>query len=127
MNNKPKNKLKILVAEDDMINRKLFTYILKEISDDLILTENGSEAVKKHNETPDIDLILMDLKMPEMGGYEATKIIRKQDNDIPIIALSAFAFDTEINKALANGFNAYVSKPINKGELFKTIGSFFEL
>ncbi len=122
-----KNKLKILVAEDDAINRKLFTYHLKSISDELILTTNGAEAVKALNGDTDINLILMDLKMPEMDGYEATRLIREKNKDVIIIALSAFALETEKNKALQNGFNDYVPKPVSKANLLKAIGNFFEI
>ena len=125
--NKPKTKLNILVAEDDIINRKLFPYLLKDIAKELIMTTNGAEAVDKFNKTTNIDLILMDLKMPEMDGYEATSQIRSSNKDIKIIALSAFALETERKKALENGFNDYVSKPISKVELFKAIAQYFDI
>ena len=127
MDAKPTNKLKILVAEDDIINRKLFTYILKDICDELIITTNGAEAVETFSKTKDIDLILMDLKMPKMDGYEATQFIRKYNRDIKIIALSAFALETERKKAMEYGFNDYVSKPISKVDLMKAIKKYFEI
>jgi len=122
-----KNKLKILVAEDDAINRKLITYHLKGISDDLILTANGAEAVEALNGYTDINLILMDLKMPEMDGYEATRLIREKNKEVIIIGLSAFALEAEKNKALQNGFNDYVTKPVSKATLLKAIGNFFDI
>jgi len=122
-----KNKLKILVAEDDAINRKLLTYHLKGISDDLILTANGAEAVEALNGYTDINLILMDLKMPEMDGYEATRLIREKNKEVIIIGLSAFALEAEKNKALQNGFNDYVTKPVSKATLQKAIGNFFDI
>ncbi len=125
--NKQKNKLKVLVAEDDAINRKLFSYHLKDVVDELILVTNGTEAVKTYTETPDINLILMDLKMPEMDGYEATRLIREKNSEVIIIALSAFAFETEKNKAKQNGFNDYVPKPVSKVNLLKAIGNYFEV
>ena len=120
-------KIKILVAEDDRINQKLFTYLLKEVSSELLIAGNGDQALKLLKKNPDVDLILMDLKMPVMDGHEATKIIREQDKELPIIALSAFALETERKKALENGFSCYLSKPINKNELLKTIGKYFEI
>lgn len=127
MDNKPNKKLKILVAEDDAINRKLFSYTLKEIAEELILAPNGLEALKIFKERSDIDLILMDLKMPEMDGYEATRLIREKNSDIVIIALSAFAMDTERKKAMELGFNSYVSKPISKTDLIKAIKNYFDI
>lgn len=127
VNETVKSKLKILIAEDDVINQKLFSYILRDISDDLTITDNGAEAVKEYTERNDIDIILMDLKMPKMDGYTATRIIREKDKDIKIIALSAFAMETDRKKALENGFNDYVSKPIKKVELYKAIGKYFDI
>jgi CheY-like chemotaxis protein/anti-sigma regulatory factor (Ser/Thr protein kinase) len=125
--NKPNKKLKILVAEDDAINRKLFSYTLKDIAEELILVPNGAEAVKTTQERKDIDLVLMDLKMPVMDGYEATLKIREEDKEIVIIALSAFAMDSERKKAMELGFNSYVSKPISKNDLIKAVREYFDL
>ncbi len=124
---KIKTKLKIILAEDDAINRKLFSYILKEISDDLLMATNGAEAVETFKNHKDVDLILMDLKMPQMDGYEATQIIRENDKDITIFALSAFALETEKERAAKNGFNAYITKPIGKAELLQKIGEHFKI
>ncbi|WP_346855382.1 response regulator [uncultured Draconibacterium sp.] len=118
-------KIKILVAEDDQINRKLFSYILKDVSSELLMAADGIEAIKLFNENPDIDLILMDLKMPGMDGYEATEQIRKTNTEVKIIALSAFSVETEQSKAKANGFDAYVSKPVSKVNLIEKIHSYF--
>uniref|UniRef100_UPI0032163149 response regulator n=1 Tax=uncultured Draconibacterium sp. TaxID=1573823 RepID=UPI0032163149 len=120
-------KLKILLADDDAINRKLFSYILKEISSDLLLASNGVEAINTYKEHSDIDLILMDLKMPEMDGYEATHYIRELNPDIKILALSAFSVSTEGGKAVRNGFDDYVAKPVIKDDLMQTIGKYFEI
>ena len=127
MHNKPKRKLNILVAEDDLINQKLFSYILKDVSNELIIEPNGARAVETFKKRSDIDLILMDLKMPEMDGYEATENIREINKDIKIIALSAFALETERKKALASGFTSYLSKPVSRADLLKAIGKFFEI
>lgn len=128
--NNPSNKadakkIKILLAEDDNINQKLFSYMLNEIADELIIASTGVEAINLHKEHSDINLILMDIKMPEMDGYEAAKNIRELDKEVTIVALSAFAFETQ--KAAANGsdFNDYVSKPIRKADLLKIIRKHF--
>lgn len=118
-------KLRILLAEDDQINQKLFSYMLNDIADELLIASTGIEAINLHKEHSDIDLILMDLKMPEMDGYEAVRNIRESDKEVKIFALSAFAPETQ--KAAANGsdFNDYVSKPIRKADLLKIIGKHF--
>ncbi len=121
------NKIKILVAEDDQINRKLFSYILKDISSELLMAADGMEAIEIFKNNADIDLILMDLKMPGMDGYEATAQIRQINTDVKIIALSAFSIDTEQRKAKENGFNDYVSKPVSKVLLMEKISNYFEM
>lgn len=73
----------------------------------------------------DIDLVLMDLQMPEMDGYEATKQIRQFNKDITIIAQTAFGFSSDKEKVLSSGFNDYISKPLNKIELQKMIKKHF--
>jgi CheY-like chemotaxis protein len=120
-------KLKILVAEDDSINQKLISYMLKELTGQLVIVNNGAEAVKFHSDNPDFDLILMDIKMPEMDGYEATKLIRETDKDIVIIALSAFSMENEKDKNDKIGFTDYIPKPINKAGLATAIARHFEV
>ncbi|AHW59838.1 CheY chemotaxis protein or a CheY-like REC (receiver) domain [Draconibacterium orientale] len=118
-------KLKILLAEDDKINQKLFSYMLNDIADELLIASTGVEAINLYEEHSDIDLILMDLKMPEMDGFEAVKNIRKLDKVVKIFALSAFAPETQSEIVNGNDFNDYVSKPIRKADLLKIIGEYF--
>lgn len=118
-------KLKILLAEDDKINQKLFSYMLNDIADELLIASTGVEAINLYKEHSDIDLILMDLKMPEMDGYQAVKNIRKLDKVVKIFALSAFAPETQSEIVNGNDFNDYVSKPIRKADLLKIIGEYF--
>ncbi|WP_319229988.1 response regulator [Draconibacterium orientale] len=118
-------KLKILLAEDDKINQKLFSYMLNDIADELLIASTGVEAINLYEEHSDIDLILMDLKMPEMDGYQAVKNIRKLDKVVKIFALSAFAPETQSEIVNGNDFNDYVSKPIRKADLLKIIGEYF--
>lgn len=118
-------KLKILLAEDDVINQKLFSYMLNEISEELIIASTGVEAIKLFKENVGIDLILMDIKMPEMDGYQAAKQIRELDDVIKIFALSAFAPETQGDAMNGNEFNDYVGKPIRKAELLKAIEKHF--
>jgi len=105
---------RILVVEDNEDNRRILLYRLRKIGDfDIIETENGAEAVAAVVENPP-DLIFMDLKMPVMDGWEATRRIRQLDQgkDIPIIALTAQAMAGDEQKALANGCNDYLPKPV---------------
>ncbi|MDH6303509.1 signal transduction histidine kinase/CheY-like chemotaxis protein [Parabacteroides sp. PF5-5] len=118
-----KKKATLLIAEDNESNYVLFSAMLKEYH--LLYARNGREAVELyHKYFP--DLILMDIKMPIMDGYEATQEIRKTDTQIPIIAVTAFAFAEDEQQVLESGFDAYVSKPIKAGELKKKIESFLQ-
>lgn len=112
---------RILVVEDNEDNRRILLYRLKKIGDfEIIETANGAEAVAAVEENPP-DLIFMDLKMPVMDGWEATRRIRELDNgqNIPIIALTAQAMAGDEQKALANGCNDYLAKPVVDPSLVK--------
>ncbi len=111
----------ILVAEDDDISYALIEVLLSQKKIRLLRARNGEETVKLFNETPNIILILMDLKMPMMDGYEATKIIRKKNKKIPIIAQTAYALAGDDKKALEAGCSDYVSKPIKKENLLEKV------
>ena len=114
-------KLKILIAEDEEISDNFFSIILKEISSQLMHAKTGKEAVEICRQHPDIDLILMDIKMPIMSGYDATKQIRKFNKDIIIIAQTAYALAGDREKAIDTGCNDYITKPIDKDELMEMI------
>lgn len=116
-----KEKLTLLIAEDDNSNFKLYSMMLKDYR--LIHAWNGKEAIDLFRQYQP-DLILMDIKMPQMDGYEATAKIREISSTVPIIAVTAFAFAEDEDRALKSGFNAYVSKPIKVTELKKIIASF---
>ncbi|MDP2088213.1 MAG: response regulator [Flavobacteriaceae bacterium] len=119
-------KLKILIVEDDEISDLLLSTLLDEINPEILHAKTGIEAIAACRTNPDIDLILMDIKMSEMNGYEATRQIRQFNEEVIIIAQSAYAFSTEGDKAIKEGqCNAYISKPIIKDELMKLIHSFF--
>jgi len=112
---------RILVVEDNEDNRRILLYRLKKIGDfEIVETANGAEAVAAVEERPP-DLIFMDLKMPVMDGWEATRRIRELENgqDIPIIALTAQAMAGDEQKALANGCNDYLAKPVVDPSLVK--------
>ncbi len=109
-----KNGIKILIAEDEEEISKYLSIILKGISSEIILAKNGAKALEIFITQGDIDLILMDISMPVMDGYEATRRIQEIDSNIPIIAQTAFALSNDEDKMLASGFDNYISKPINR-------------
>lgn len=106
-----KDKLIILIAEDNESNYKLFESILK-YDYHLIHAWDGQEAVNMFKEY-DPQIVLMDINMPVMDGYEATKEIRKYSAKVPIIAITAFAYASDEQRVMASGFDGYMPKPIN--------------
>lgn len=117
---KIKNKT-ILIAEDDNINYLLFEKIMKNTNFTIIRAKNGEEAVELFKNNKGIDLILMDIKMPIMSGYEALIKIKEIDSKIPIIAQTAYSSSDEIEKMKQAGFTDHITKPINKEKLFESI------
>jgi len=95
-------------------------------SKELLHAQNGIEAVDACHLNPDIDLILMDMKMPAMGGLESTRQIRKFNKEVIIIAQTAFGLPSDRGKAIESGCNDYISKPINKTELLALIQKHFK-
>lgn len=115
-------KLRILYAEDNKVNRLVFTKMLKDLEVDLHIAENGRIAVELFN-TVVPDLVFMDVSMPEMDGREATRLIRATPlgKTVPIIALTAHALQEEIGRMLDAGMNAMLSKPLKKAELLAAL------
>jgi len=106
----------VLLAEDNPINRKLAIFILSRAGYRCEVAENGQQAVDMFTAAPDnYDIILMDVQMPVMGGFEAVKILRERGfNRIPIIAMTAQSMKGDREKCLAAGMTDYISKPIKK-------------
>jgi signal transduction histidine kinase len=107
----------VLIVDDAESNRLYLEYILNDLGLKTLLAENGTVAVEFVKRLNSIDLILMDLNMPYMDGYEATKLIKKMRPDIPIIAQTAYSLPEHRDKALNSGCNAFIKKPINVIEL----------
>jgi signal transduction histidine kinase/ActR/RegA family two-component response regulator len=116
----------ILVAEDVTTNFLLIKTALNKTGVQLIWAKNGLEAVEKCQSTEHIDLILMDVRMPQMDGFEATQIIRKMLPDIPIIAQTSYAMDGDREKSLASGCTDYISKPFNIKDFVSLISSYLD-
>jgi CheY-like chemotaxis protein len=112
----------ILVAEDIESNFKLIRYFLSGSNAEVLHAYNGKEAVEKCLSVDNIDLILMDIKMPLMDGYTAVKLIREKNDKVPIIAQTAYADDKD--KAMECGCSGFISKPFDKKSLFKVLWKF---
>lgn len=113
--------LKILIAEDDEPSALLISLMVEGVSRNITTASTGNEAVNMCRNNTDLDLILMDIQMPEMNGYEATSQIRQFNKDVVIIAQSAYALSFDRQKALDAGCNDYISKPILKEDLLMLI------
>ncbi len=111
----------ILLVEDDSTSTLLLEQMLKGRNITFLVAENGFEAVELVQLHPEINLVLMDIKMPIMNGYEATRLIKKQRPDLPIIAQSAFTSKEERQKAKEAGCADFITKPINKSELLEKV------
>ena len=119
--------LKILIAEDDEQSALLIQYMIKIYGNNVLKAANGIEAVTICRQNPDLDLVLMDIKMPLLDGYEATKQIRKFNPEIVIIAQTAFALSGDMEKAIEAGCNDYIAKPINKSQLIVVLNKYFQV
>jgi two-component system, sensor histidine kinase len=124
------NKLRILLAEDDSINQKVISRMLKKLGYEFKIASNGREAVELY-QNREFDLILMDVQMPEIDGIETTKIIRKLEEDlhyrIPIVALTAHALKGDREKFLAVGMDEYLTKPFEMIDLEKLIARVIDM
>lgn len=113
--------LKILIVEDDEAADKLLSILVRGLSKEVMHTKNGLDTVELCRNNPDIDLILMDINMPEMNGYDATRQIREFNKNVVIIAQTAYAMAGDREKSIEAGCDDYISKPINKNELLEKI------
>jgi CheY-like chemotaxis protein len=117
--------LKILIVEDDESSSKLISIVMRKFGDEIISVRTGNEAVEACRNHPDLDLILMDIQIPELDGYEATRIIRQFNTSIVIIAQTAFALAGDREIAIQAGCTDYISKPIKRDVLTTIIQKYF--
>src|SRR5205807_1397798 len=120
----PLSPLRILLAEDNLINQKLAVRLLENHGHRVVVAQNGREALACL-EQMSFDVVLMDVQMPEVDGYRATMAIRRREQDtlrhIPVIAMTAHAMKGDRERCLEAGMDSYVAKPINSAVLFQTI------
>jgi signal transduction histidine kinase len=115
------NEVIVLIAEDDNINYLLIEKIVKSFKCKVIRAKDGLEAVEICKSNSEIDLVLMDIRMPNLDGYEAFKKIREFNKELPIIAQTSYSFQEDLDKINELGFNGFISKPINKNKLYELI------
>lgn len=113
----------VLVAEDNPSNQMLIELILKRLNLTTVLAEDGLKALEKFK-AEKFDIVLMDIMMPNMNGYEATAAIREMDKDIPIVAVTANAMKGDREKCLAAGCNDYLSKPVTRDKLQEMLAKY---
>ena len=121
----PTRSLRVLIAEDNPVNQQLIVKFLKKQGHETAVAGDGNEAVEALDKDPSFDVILMDMQMPHMSGLEATAIIRQQEvtsgRHIPIIALTASVLKGDRERCLASGMDDYLTKPVNRNELFAAL------
>ncbi len=118
--------LKILIVEDDNVSQMLIDKTVKSISREVLIVATGVEAVETCRRNHDIDLILIDIQLPGLNGYEATQQIRQFNNDVVIIAQTAYGLSGDREKAIEAGCNDYIAKPIKKAKLLALVESYFD-
>lgn len=117
--------LKILIVEDDEVTIDLIKVRIENYCKNVLIAKNGKEAVQVCRNNPGIDLILMDINMPEIDGYEATYKIRKFDKDVIIFAQTAYALSGDKEMAIKTGCNDYISKPFSYDSFSVLIEKYF--
>jgi CheY-like chemotaxis protein len=115
----------ILVVEDDEISLEFLKELFEPYNMKLLSAYNGQDAVDLCKQHKEIDLILMDVQLPVMNGREAMKEIKKFRKEVPIIAQTAFAMSGDRERYLHEGFDSYISKPINVQELINIVEKYF--
>ncbi len=118
------NRVKILIIDDQESNQQYYTALLKPGNFELVQAFSGMEGIEAFEKHPDIGLILLDLKMPDIDGFEVLKEIRKKSTGIPIIAQTAYAMAADKEKCLEAGFNDYIAKPVQREALVSLIAKY---
>jgi CheY-like chemotaxis protein len=119
--------LKILIAEDDDVSQQLLSTMMSRYSREIFNVRSGVEAVEYCHQHPDLDLILMDIQLPDVNGYESTRKIRKFNKTVIIIAQTAYGLSSDRDNAIEAGCNDYIAKPISKNELTGLVNKYFNV
>lgn len=121
-----RSSLRVLLTEDNAVNQKLAVRLLEKRGHSVVVAGNGREALETLSREP-VDIVLMDVQMPEMDGFEATRRIRERERTtgehLPIIAMTAHAMKGDRERCLAEGMDGYISKPLRPGELYESVES----
>jgi CheY-like chemotaxis protein len=121
-----KKTIKVLIADDEEISFMLLKKLMQKGDVEIIRAKNGEEAYEIYKNNPDINLILMDLRMPQVDGYVAAQLIKNESPDIPIIAQSAYSFKDD-KENVSKSFNGYLSKPVSKKEFEEVVHKYLDL
>lgn len=120
-------KYRLLIAEDDPIAKKIFKNFLENEDFELIFANNGIEAIEIIKSGEKIDLVLMDIKMPEIDGFVAGGLIKKMVPEIPIVAQSSYTEDIVKNRIDRRVFNEFINKPIDKKQLLSVLDKYLHI
>lgn len=121
-----KKSIKVLIADDEEISFMLLKKLMEKGNVEIIRAKNGEEAYEIYKNNPDISLVLMDLRMPQVDGYVAAQLIKNESPDVPIIAQSAYTFKGE-KENVSQSFDGYLSKPVNKKEFEAVVNKYLGL
>ena len=116
----------VLVVEDNVISFKLILAVLSRVKVEVIHASDGRQAIEMCSNNPHLDLVLMDIQLPEVNGFEATREIKRICPDLPVIATTANTFDEDEAACKEAGFDAYITKPLLFRKLFELMQSFFD-
>ena len=122
----PKRTIKVLIADDEEISFMLLKKLMEKGNVEIIRAKNGEEAYEIYKNNPDINLILMDIRMPQVDGYVAAQLIKHEAPEIPIIAQSSYSFK-EDREGYGNAFNGYLSKPVNKKDFESVVNKYIDV
>lgn len=120
-------KNKILIVEDDETNFYLLYFFLSGTNVEIIHARSGKEAIDFFNENDDIEMVLMDLRLPDIDGFSVTEKIKAKKNKIPLIVISAFSGNQERQKAFSSGCDDFIVKPVSKPELFDVMSKYITI
>jgi CheY-like chemotaxis protein len=115
------NNTTVLIVEDDEMNATYLMELMEEKGAKSIHVDNASDAIYSVSENKNIALVLMDIQLPDMNGWQATKIIKKVNKDLPVIIQSAFSMDSHVRKSMEAGCDFFIAKPVDSRLLFDMI------